>query len=70
MGFAEFACVSPDKLSTEMSVKTKQSLLEDLNISGMVKNWKLSRTISEERLEKIQDIFRIYLQKSTVGLKE
>jgi len=36
----------------------------------MVKNWKLSTTISEERLEKIQDIFRIYLQKSTVGLKE
>ena len=42
--------------------------IEDLNLSGIIKNRKLSRAISETRLEKIPDIFRMDLQKNTVAL--
>ena len=56
------------KLSTEIIRENQTIVLEDLNVSGMVKNRKLSRAISETRLEKIPDIFRMDLQKNTVAL--
>jgi len=46
------------KLSTEIMNENPVIVLEDLNVSGMLKNQKLSRAISETRLENIQDIFR------------
>ena len=46
------------KLSTEIIRENQTIVLEDLNVSGMVKNRKLSRAISQTRLENIQNIFR------------
>ncbi|MCL2934405.1 MAG: transposase [Trichodesmium sp. MAG_R03] len=56
------------KLSTEIIHENQTIVLEDLNVSGIVKNRKLSRAISETRLEKIPDILRMDLQKNTIAL--
>ncbi|MDE5083747.1 MAG: hypothetical protein O4808_19530 [Trichodesmium sp. St17_bin3_1_1] len=35
------------KLSTEIICENQIIVLEDLRVSGMIKNWKLSKAISE-----------------------
>ena len=58
----------PSRATFEIIRENQTIVLEDLNVSGMAKNRKLSRAIQETRLEKIPDIFRMDLQKNTVAL--
>ena len=46
-------------ISTEIIRENQTIVLEDLKVSEMVKNRKLSRAISETRLDNIQNIFRM-----------
>ena len=67
--FLVASCLFPVPFQSKYDILTDMSVgIEDLNLSGIIKNRKLSRAISETRLEKIPDIFRMDLQKNTVGI--
>ena len=54
------------KLSTNIIRDNQMIVLEDLNVSGMIKNRKLSRAISETQLKTIPDTFRMDLLNNKV----